>query len=134
MTMQRYGADGANLTVFGIPVSDFGDTDPPITIEDIEPRSTLKRGIGGTSLRLDSKTTPKRLTINLMPGSTQVRQIIAAAKSGADATFSFRQTGTAEMVVGYDGILVNRGAMGRGGKASVSDEQFTFEFADSEET
>lgn len=134
MTMQRYGADGANLTVFGIPVSDFGDTDPPITIEDIEPRSTLKRGIGGTSLRLDSKTTPKRLTINLMPGSTQVRQIIAAAKSGADATFSFRQTGTAEMVVGYDGILVNRGTMGRGGKASVSDEQFTFEFADSEET
>lgn len=134
MTMQRYGADGANLTVFGIPVSDFGDTDPPITIEDIEPRSTLKRGIGGTSLRLDSKTTPKRLTINLMPGSTQVRQIIAAAKSGADATFSFRQTGTAEMVVGYDGILVNRGTMGRGGKTSVSDEQFTFEFADSEET
>src|SRR5690606_19030255 len=134
MTMQRYGADGANLTVFGIPVSDFGDTDPPITIEDIEPRSTLKRGIGGTSLRLDSKTTPKRLTINLMPGSTQARQIIAAAKSGADATFSFRQTGTAEMVVGYDGILVNRGTMGRGGKASVSDEQLTFEFADSEET
>ena len=134
MTMQRYGADGANLTVFGIPVSDFGDTDPPITIEDIEPRSTLKRGIGGTSLRLDSKTTPKRLTINLMPGSTQARQIIAAAKSGADATFSFRQTGTAEMVVGYDGILVNRGTMGRGGKASVSDEQFIFEFADSEET
>lgn len=134
MTMQRYGADGANLTVFGIPVSDFGDTDPPITIEDIEPRSTLKRGIGGTSLRLDSKTTPKRLTINLMPGSTQVRQIIAAAKSGADATFSFRQTGTAEMVVGYDGILVNRGTMGRGGKTTVSDEQLQFEFADSEET
>lgn len=134
MTMQRYGADGANLTVFGIPVSDFGDTDPPITIEDIEPRSTLKRGIGGTSLRLDSKTTPKRLTINLMPGSSQVRQIIAAAKSGADATFSFRQTGTSEMVVGYDGILVNRGTMGRGGKTSVSDEQFIFEFADSEET
>lgn len=50
MTMKRYGADGANLTVFGIPIDDFGDTDPPITIEDLEPRATLKRGIGKTSV------------------------------------------------------------------------------------
>lgn len=58
MTMHRYGADGSNLTVFGIPIDDFGDTDPPITIEDLEPRATLKRGIGGTSVRLDNKPAP----------------------------------------------------------------------------
>ncbi|AMO49202.1 Hypothetical protein AKI40_2814 [Enterobacter sp. FY-07] len=134
MTMKRYGADGANLTVFGIPIDDFGDTDPPITIEDLEPRATLKRGIGKTSVRLDSQTRPKRLTINLIPGCDQVRQILAVAKTGVDATFSFFQTGTAETVMGFDGVLVNRGSMGRGGKTSVSDEQFIFEFADSEET
>lgn len=134
MAMYRYGADGANLTVFGIPIDDFGDTDPAITIEDIEQRSTLKRGIGRTSARLDNQTLPKRLTINLMPGSDQVRQILAAAKSGVDATFSFRQSGTNEMHAGYDGVLVNRGPAGRAGKTSVSDEVFTFEFADGEET
>jgi len=118
--MYRYGADGANLTVFGIPIDDFGDTDPPITIEDIEQRSTLKRGIGRTSVRLDNQTRPKR-------------QILAAEKSGVDATFSFRQSGTVEMVAGFDGVLITRGTMGRAGKSSVSDETFVFEFADSEE-
>lgn len=134
MTMIAYGADGANLTIFGIPLDEFGDTDPPISIEDLEPRATLKRGIGGTSVRLDNKTRPKRLTVNLMPGSDQVRQIIAAAKSGIDATFTFYQTGTAEYFAGFDGVMVTRGAAGRGGKTSVSDEQFVFEFADSDET
>ncbi|UUE38311.1 hypothetical protein [Pectobacterium aroidearum] len=134
MTMKRYGADGANLTVFGIPIDDFGDSDPPITIEDLEPRATLKRGIGKTSVRLDSQTRPKRLTFNLITGSDQARQIIAVAKTGVDATFTFFQTGTAETVMGFDGVLINRGSMTRGGKTSVSDEQFILEFADSEET
>jgi hypothetical protein len=134
MAMYRYGADGANLTVFGIPITTYGDSDPAITIEDIEQRSTLKRGIGGTSVRLDNQTRPKRLIINLMPGSDEVRQILAAEKSGVDATFSFRQSGTVVMVLGFDGVLVTRGSMSRAGKTSVSDESFVFEFADSEET
>lgn len=134
MAMKRYGADGANLTLFGIPIDDFGDTDPPITIEDLEPRATLKRGIGKTSVRLDSQTRPKRVTVNLIPGSDQARQILAVEKTGVDATFTFFQTGTAETVMGFDGVLVNRGSMTRGGKTSVSDEVFILEFADSEET
>ena len=134
MALLRYGAENANLVIFGIPVTEFGDTDPPITIEDIEDRAQLKRGIGGTSLRLDNTTRPKRLTVNLMPGSNEVRQIIAAEKSGVDATFTFRQIGTDEFLAGFDGVMLTRGNMGRGGKTSVSDEQFIFEFADSEET
>lgn len=133
MAMFRYGADGANLTVFGIPISQYGDTDPAITIEDIEQRSTLKRGIGGTSVRLDNQTCPKRLTVNLMPGSDEVRQIVAAWKSGIDATFSFIQSGTLEAVGGFDGVLISRGPMGRAGKTSVTDEQFIFEFSASQE-
>ncbi|CPR20620.1 hypothetical protein [Brenneria goodwinii] len=134
MTMKRYGADGANLTVFGIPIDDFGDTDPPITIEELEPRATLKRGMGKTSVRLDNQTRPKRLTINLMPGSDQVRQILTVEKTGVDATFTFFQTGSDEYFAGFDGVMINRGSATRGGKTSVSDEQFIFEFADSEET
>ncbi len=134
MAMNRYGAAGANLVIFGIPIDDFGDTDPAITIEDIEQRSTLKRGLGGTSLRMDNATSPKRLTVNLMPGSAQVRQIIAAEKSGVDATFAFIQSGTAEAWNGFDGVLINRNQQGRAGKTTVSDESFVFEFSDSEET
>lgn len=134
MALVNYGAEGANLIIFGIPVTEFGDTDPPITIEDLEDRATLKRGIGGTSLRMDNKTRPKRLTIHLMPGSIEVRQILAAEKTGADATFSFSQSGTSERVVGFDGVMKTRGSMGRAGKATVTDEVLTFEFADSEET
>ena len=134
MAMNTYGADGAKLTVFGIPLDEFGDTDPPIVIEDLEPRSKLKRGLGGTSVRLDNKTRPIKLTVNLMPGSEQVRQIIAAAKSGIDASFTFYQSGTAEYFAGFDGVLTQRGNVGRGGKNTVTDEQFIFEFADSEET
>lgn len=134
MAMNKYGAAGANLTVFGIPIDDFGDTDPAITIEDINPRAALKYGLGGTTLRLDSVTRPKRMTVNLMPGSEQARQIIAAEKSGADASATFQQSGSGEKVVMFDGILENRGQIGRAGKTSVSDEQFTFIFGDSEET
>lgn len=134
MGLKQYGASGANLTVFGIPIDEFGETDPPISIEDIESRSTLKRGIGRTSVRIDPLTRPKRLTINLMPDSSQVRQILAAEKSGIDATFSFHQNGTNETFAGFDGVLVSRGPVARGGKSSASDEQFVFEFADSEET
>ena len=134
MAMNRYGADGANLTIFGIPIEEFGDSDPPIRIEDIEQRSTLKRGIGGTSNRIDNLTRPKRLRVFLLPGSDEVRQILAAEKSGVDATATFRQTGTAESIVMFDGVLVNRGSVDRGGRTTVSDEEFIFEFSDSEET
>lgn|SRR5690554_4314379 len=134
MAMQRYGAADASLVLFGIPITDFGDTDPAYTIEDLDSRATLKRGIGGTTNRIDSKTRPKRLTVNLMPGSDQVRQILAAEKSGVDATATHRQLGTNEKVVMFDGVLVTRGSMGRGGRTSVTDESFIIEFGDSEET
>lgn len=133
MAMNNYGADGANLTVFGIPIDDFGTTDPAITIVDKQDRSVVVQGIGKTSLRIDKTTCPKTLTINLMPGSEQARQILAAAKSGVDATFTFSQSGTNEYIAGFDGVLTKRGSVNRAGN-SVSDEQFTFEFADSEET
>lgn len=134
MAMKNYGASHADLTINGLPIDEFGDTDPPITIEDIDPRATLKRGIGRTSVRLDGPTRPKRLTVSLMPGCDQVRQLIAIEKSGVDFFFTFRQRGTDEYVAAFDGVMTQRGSLTRGGKTSASDEVFTFEFADSEET
>ena len=134
--MFKYGAAESNLTVFGIPIDDFGTSDPAVTIEEIEDRGALQRGLGGTTIRLDNKTLPMRLTVNLMAGSAQARQIIAAAKSGVDATFTFIQSGTGERHVGFDGMLQSRGPRNRVGKTenSISDEQFVFVFGDGEET
>ncbi|WP_213881202.1 hypothetical protein [Pseudomonas sp. dw_358] len=134
MAMIDYGAAGSNLSINGITISSYGDVDPPIVIEDIEPRSALKRGTGGKSIRMDNVTRAKRLTIHLLPGSDEARQIIALDKSRVDFFGMFNQSGTAENVVFYAGILVNRGQLGRGGRTNVSDEQFIFEFNDSEET
>lgn len=134
MTMHRYGADKADFTLNGLPINTWGDTDPPLTIEDLDARATLKRGIGKSSVRIDSQTRAKRVTINLLPGCDEVRQILALEKSGVDFFFTFRQRGTDETVSGFDGVMTQRGGMGRAGKQSASDETFTFEFNDSEET
>ena len=132
--MHKYGADKADFTLNGLPITTWGDTDPPLTIEDLDARSTLKRGIGKTSVRIDSQTRAKRVTICLIPGSDEVRQILALEQSGVDFFFTFRQRGTDELIAGYDGVMTQRGSMTRAGKTSASDETFTFEFADSEET
>lgn len=130
MALRNYGAGDTNLVINGIPLDEFGDTDPPITVEDIEAPSQLKRGIGGTSLRMDNQTQPKRLTVNLLPGSDQARQLEALIRSGVDIQFTLTVNGSPEKETGFDGVADNRGNRGRGGKSSVSDEQFVFQFAD----
>lgn len=132
--MDKYGSANSTLIINGIEIENFGDTDPPINISDEEDRATLKRGIGGRTLRLDNRTRPKRVTVNILPGSPESRQLIAVAKSGADFSAYFKQAGTDESETMFDGILIQRGDRGRGGKTTVSDDQFVFLFGDSEET
>lgn len=132
--MERYGPESTNLVLNGISVETFGDTDPAITVEDVENRTTLKRGLGGRNLRLDNATLPKRVTVNLMPDSPESRQIIALAKTGVDFAGTLGIVGAGEKYAFFDGILETRGQQGRAGKTSVSDDQFVFVFGNSEET
>lgn len=132
--MLKYGNAYSHLTINGIETDDWGETDPPLTIEDIAPRATLKRGTGAGSVRLDSVTRPKRLTINLLPGSSQVRQLLAIEKTGADFYCKWTQQDTGEVIDCFAGVMTTRGQVGRAGRASVTDEQLIFEFNDSEET
>lgn len=134
MAMSKYGAAESALTINGITIEQFGDTDPAVTIDDAEDRTVQKDGIGGTSLRLDRVNRPKTLTVNLLPDSDEVRQIIALEKTGVDFTATFRQIGTGEVVTMFAGTLTRRGPMGRAGRTSVSDEVAIFRFNDSEET
>lgn len=134
MAMSKYGAAQSALTINGINIEQFGDTDPAVTIDDAEDRSVQKDGIGGTSLRLDRVNRPRTLTVNLLPDSDESRQIIAVEKSGVDFVAAFRQIGTNEQVIMYEGTLTRRGPLGRAGRSTVTDEVFTFRFNNSEET
>jgi len=134
MALRKYGAAEASLSINGISIEEFGDTDPAVTIADAEDRSVGIDGIGGSGLRLDRLNRPKTLTVNLLPGSDEARQILALEKTGVDFVAKFRQIGTDESVVMFNGIPQRRGDMGRAGRGSVTDEQFVFRFQDSEET
>lgn len=134
MAMTHYGADNSFLTINGIVMENYGESDPAYTISDTEDRANLKTGTGRTSLRLDHLRKPKTLVVNLMPGSDEVSQLLALEKSGADINAVHSIGGTTEKVVMFDGIIQRRGDMGRAGRTSVTDETFTIIFADSEET
>lgn len=134
MALQKYGAADSALNISGIVIENFGNTDPAVTIEDIDPRAARVAGMGGGAVRLDNNTRAKRLTVNLLPGSDEVRQLIALDKTRVDITATFSIVGGQEREVMFDGMIVSRGPRGRVGRTSVTDEQFVIEFNDSEET
>jgi len=132
--MIKYGTNNSYLTISGINIENFGVTDPPYTIADIEDRSVINGGVGETSVRLDNARRPKQLTVNIMPGADEVRQLIALEKTGVDITATHRVGGSGERVEMFEGVISRRGDMGRAGKSSVTDEQFIIVFNNSEET
>ena len=134
MAMALYGSENTYLTINGITIENYGDTDPPYVISDLEDRAVIKGGIGQTGLRLDNARRPRQLVVNLMPGSDEVRQLVALDKARAPITATHRVGGTDEAVVMTDGVIQRRGDMGRAGKANVSDDTWTFVFLTSDET
>lgn len=134
MALAKYGAAQVSLTINGINIETFGDTDPAVTISSEADWSTQKDGIGGVALRLDRINLPKTMTVNLLPGCDEVTQLLALQKTGEDFYATFRQIGTNESTVMYEGIMTQLGDRGRAGRGSVTDEVFNFRFNDSEDT
>lgn len=132
--MIHYGTNNSYLTINGIVIENWGNTDPPYAISDLEDRAVVQGGVGQTGVRLDNARRPKQLVVNLMPGSDEVRQLLALEKSEVDLQATHRVGGTGERVEMFSGVIQRRGDMGRAGKSSVSDEQFTIVFLNSEET
>lgn len=132
--MIHYGTNNSYLTINGIVIENFGNTDPPYTISDLEDRAVIQGGVGQTGVRLDNARRPKQLVVNLMPGSDEARQLLALEKTGADLNATHRVGGAGERVEMFEGVIQRRGDMGRAGKSSVTDEQFTIVFLNSEET
>ena len=134
--LHNYSTPDGLLVINGISITDWGETKPSMTSEDIKPRASLKYGMGGGAAVIDPVTTPKKLTINLMTGSTQARTMIALMKAKTTIQGGWTQLGSAESEFFIDGRIISRGARGRitDEAGSLSDEQFVFEFRDSTET
>lgn len=126
MAINNYSTDLFLVTVNGRSISDWGETDPPFTCDPIDPKSTLRRGLGGNATRLDRLNPGRTYTLNLNPGSPDSAYIQGLMNSGANVTITHTQVGTLETSVGAEGIFVNDGSIGRGGQ-TITDDQYIIE-------
>lgn len=136
MAIHNYSSADGLLLIQGINITDWGESEPALTIEDVKPRTNFKHGLGGGRAALEPATTPKRVTIKLLTGSEQARSLVALMKAKTAIQGSWTQLGSVESEIFVDGRITNRGPRGRIAETSggLSDEQFIIEFADSTET
>lgn len=127
MSVNNYGTDGFVVSVNGRQITDWGESDPPYTDGPIDPKSVLRRGLGGNAVRLDRKNPGRTVTLNLNPGGPDSAYLQGLFNSGANITFTETQVGTLEGMVGAEGVITNDGQVGRGGQ-TVTDDQYIIEF------
>lgn len=127
MSINNYSADLNTVNVNGRVMTDWGESDPPITEDDIDPQSTLRRGQGGNAARLDRINPGKSIVLNFNPGSADSSFMQALLNSKATIVYGRTQVGTLETVLGTEGVIVSKGQSGRGGQ-TITDDQWTIEF------
>lgn len=127
MAINNFSTDQTVVTVNGREITDWGDTDPPISEAPIDPRGVLRRGLGGNAVRLDRINPGRTVTLSLNPGSPDAAYLQGLFNSRVNITYTRTVIGSLENVVASEGMLINDGTTGRGG-VTVTDRQFTFEF------
>jgi hypothetical protein len=127
MALNNFSTESSVVVINGRQITDWGDTDPPFSDEPIDPKSVLRRGLGGNAVRLDRINPGRRFTLNLNPGSPDSSYMQGLFNSNANITMSYTQIGTLEVGVGDEGVIVNDGTRGRGGQ-TITDNQFIIEF------
>jgi len=127
MALQNFSTELSVVTVNGRRIQDWGDTATPYTDAPIDPKSQLRRGQGGSAVRLDRINPGRTVNLYLNPGSADSAYMQGLFNSGANITLSFTQIGTLETAVGAEGVIVNDGQRGRAG-STISDDQFIIEF------
>lgn len=126
MTTRNYSVGNFVFTINGRPIEDWGDSPTPYRDEPIDPKSVLRRGRGGRALRLDRKNPGRRITVSLNPGGADSAFIQGLFNSNANINLGYAQVGTLEGAVGAEGVIVNDGAVDRGGE-TVSDDVYIIE-------
>lgn len=127
MALQNFSTDLAVVTVNGRQITDWGDTATPYTDDPIDAKSQLRRGQGGSAVRLDRINPGRSVNLFLNPGSPDAAFMQGLFSSNANISLSFTQIGTLETAIGTEGVIVNDGQRGRAG-STITDDQFTIEF------
>lgn len=117
------------LLVIGVvgAVNDWGRTDPPLVIEQIDPSGVLSRGLGGNAVRFHRKNPGLRITVNLMPGSPQATAFQAACNSKTEMAGTYASLEGLEGGIFSEGIITMPKSMGRAGPG-MNDATFVMEF------
>lgn len=127
MSLSNFSTENGVVVINGRLLTDWGDTDPPLSEDPIDPRSVLRRGLGGNAVRLDRINPGKQVTLNLNPGSPDSIFMRSLYNSNANITYARSQIGALETAVGSEGVIVNVGPRGRLGQ-TITDDQFIIEF------
>ena len=127
MAINNYSTELHIVNVNGRDITDWGETDSPYTESELDPRSVLRRGLGGNAVRLDRKNPGRSVTLNLQPGSPDSAYMTGLLNTRANITLGRKQVGTLESVLASEGVIVSRGETGRGGQ-TITDDSFTIEF------
>jgi len=127
MSLSNFSTDLSVITVNGRQLTDWGENATPYSDEPIDPRSSLRRGMGGNAIRLDRINPGRRVNLYLNPGSPDSAYMQGLFNSNANITLSFTQIGTLENAIGTEGVIVNDASRGRAG-TTISDDQFIIEF------
>ncbi len=127
MSLSNFSPDLYTMTINGRVINDWGDSATPVTDEAIDPKSTLRRGQGGSGIRLNRINPGRRITINLNPGSPDSAYMQGLMNSNANITLSATQIGTLESVIASEGIISNDSPVGRAGP-TITDDGFIMEF------
>jgi hypothetical protein len=126
MALNNFSTDLWVVNLNGRDLTDWGETSPPYTDDEIDPPSVLRRGQGGNAVRLDRINPGRSVTLNLQPGSPDSAYVNALMISKADITIGARQVGTLEAKLGSEGCITSKGSAGRGG-ADITDDVYTIE-------
>lgn len=128
MALTNMSVDNSIIVISGVGVlSDWGRTDPPFTIEQIDDYGVLSRGLGGNAVGVYRKNPGIRLTVNLMPGSPQALALQAAAGAKQEMSGSYVNVDGLESGVFAEGIVTRGKSMARGGPG-LNDATFVMEF------
>lgn len=127
MAVNNFSTDLLAVSVNGRLITDWGNTDPAYIEVPIDPSSTLRRGQGGNAARLDRINPGQTVTLNLNPGGADSAYMQSLKNSGASITLNKTQIGSLETALGTEGVIVNRGQTGRGGR-NITDDQYIIEF------
>jgi len=127
MALNNYSTEMFVLNLNGRTITDWGETDPPYTDDEIDPKSVLRRGQGGNAVRLDRINPGRSVTINLQPGSPDSAYVAGLMNTRSNITIGIKQVGTLESAVGSEGVITSKGQKGRGGQ-TITDDTWTMEF------